>query len=372
MRNTIYNDNKESIPMFKLMTAPKIENKIEIQIPETQTQNYNTGRWTEEEHQKFVDGILKYGNDWKKVQELIQTRSSTQARSHAQKFFLKIKKHIKINDNEKPFNLVNEGSTHKYSQDKFSVKYFSEILSPQNKMFNSTKEAQQLLQEREKLFEILNKFKAYSNSSDSSQISNCDDSLENSTKQKSKKQNKNMNSLLKKQSKKLFNIRKLSTAANSTVNGIYDEQFWSNQKNCDINFISQNETTFPYNELLAEENYKAEETTNNNYDYIMSNFYWKSLEEEKLDKTLLKQEENIIKDNFSLKKEDFDFCLLDDEKETNSQNVNKKDTSVKDPFYIDFFDNKGLNKDFFFKAYDNNFSGLSRCDDENELSILKM
>ena len=45
----------------------------------------------EEEHQKFIDGILEYGNEWKKVQQIIKTRSSTQARSHAQKFFLKLK-----------------------------------------------------------------------------------------------------------------------------------------------------------------------------------------------------------------------------------------------------------------------------------------
>ena len=73
-------------------------------IPETE---YNEGRWTKEEHSKFLKGILEYGNEWKMVQKIIKTRSSTQARSHAQKFFLKIKKIIK---NEKlsinPDNLL--------------------------------------------------------------------------------------------------------------------------------------------------------------------------------------------------------------------------------------------------------------------------
>ena len=54
-----------------------------------------TGRWTEDEHSKFIKGILEYGNDWKMVQKLIKTRSSSQTRSHAQKFFLKINKIIK-------------------------------------------------------------------------------------------------------------------------------------------------------------------------------------------------------------------------------------------------------------------------------------
>ena len=76
---------------------------------------FHSGRWTEEEHQKFIDGILQYGNEWKKVQQIIKTRSSTQARSHAQKFFLRVKKIIKnnggnfnINEKDKIFeNIIN-------------------------------------------------------------------------------------------------------------------------------------------------------------------------------------------------------------------------------------------------------------------------
>lgn len=59
---------------------------------------FNRGRWTTEEHLKFIKGFLEYGNEWKKVQSLIITRSSTQARSHAQKFFLRIKKNINLLD----------------------------------------------------------------------------------------------------------------------------------------------------------------------------------------------------------------------------------------------------------------------------------
>lgn len=52
---------------------------------------YNNGRWSEDEHRRFIEAILKYGNDWKKVQSHIKTRSSTQTRSHSQKFFMKLK-----------------------------------------------------------------------------------------------------------------------------------------------------------------------------------------------------------------------------------------------------------------------------------------
>jgi SHAQKYF class myb-like DNA-binding protein len=54
--------------------------------------NYNCGRWTPEEHQRFIEAIMKFGNEWKQVQKHVGSRSSTQARSHAQKFFVKIKK----------------------------------------------------------------------------------------------------------------------------------------------------------------------------------------------------------------------------------------------------------------------------------------
>ena len=53
---------------------------------------FNTGRWHPEEHQRFIEALLKYGNDWKSVQRYVGSRSSTQARSHAQKFFVKIGK----------------------------------------------------------------------------------------------------------------------------------------------------------------------------------------------------------------------------------------------------------------------------------------
>ena len=63
---------------------------------------FKTGRWTHEEHQKFVEAIFIYGNDWKVVQKHIGTRTSTQARSHAQKFLIRLKKKLQISsENEK-------------------------------------------------------------------------------------------------------------------------------------------------------------------------------------------------------------------------------------------------------------------------------
>jgi hypothetical protein len=65
-------------------------------------QEFNTGRWTDVEHKKFLEAILIYGNEWKKVQKYISTRSSTQARSHAQKFFLRLKKNFRYSEENLP------------------------------------------------------------------------------------------------------------------------------------------------------------------------------------------------------------------------------------------------------------------------------
>lgn len=47
--------------------------------------NYASGRWTEKEHYLFLLAVKDHGRDWKKIEEYVVTRSSTQARSHAQK-----------------------------------------------------------------------------------------------------------------------------------------------------------------------------------------------------------------------------------------------------------------------------------------------
>lgn len=61
--------------------------------PETEEMEGSaSGRWTKEEHRLFIEALKLYGRDWKKVQQHVGTRTTTQARSHAQKYFAKAEK----------------------------------------------------------------------------------------------------------------------------------------------------------------------------------------------------------------------------------------------------------------------------------------
>eukprot|EP00615_Pteridomonas_danica_P001472 CAMPEP_0114337316 /NCGR_PEP_ID=MMETSP0101-20121206/6287_1 /TAXON_ID=38822 ORGANISM="Pteridomonas danica, Strain PT" /NCGR_SAMPLE_ID=MMETSP0101 /ASSEMBLY_ACC=CAM_ASM_000211 /LENGTH=302 /DNA_ID=CAMNT_0001469521 /DNA_START=53 /DNA_END=961 /DNA_ORIENTATION=+ len=66
-----------------------------------------SGRWSTEEHNRFLLGMDLYGKKWTKVAEFVRTRSTVQVRSHAQKHFQKVGKNGPENTNddfeERPF-----------------------------------------------------------------------------------------------------------------------------------------------------------------------------------------------------------------------------------------------------------------------------
>jgi SHAQKYF class myb-like DNA-binding protein len=51
------------------------------------------GRWTCQEHATFLHGMVLHGREWKRVAQDIPTRTPTQVRSHAQKFFQLMERH---------------------------------------------------------------------------------------------------------------------------------------------------------------------------------------------------------------------------------------------------------------------------------------
>ncbi len=58
---------------------------------QTKSAKARNGRWSKAEHQIFLDVIEKYGKNWMKVEEKLKGRNLSQVRSHAQKYFAKLK-----------------------------------------------------------------------------------------------------------------------------------------------------------------------------------------------------------------------------------------------------------------------------------------
>lgn len=54
------------------------------------------GRWNEEEHLLFLKGLEIYGKSWKKISQIVKTRTVVQIRTHAQKYLIKIEKAKKL------------------------------------------------------------------------------------------------------------------------------------------------------------------------------------------------------------------------------------------------------------------------------------
>ena len=72
----------------QLLTNPKNITVIKEYIF-NKMQKFESGRWTKEEHNQFLDGMRQYKTDWNKVATVVPTRSIIQCRSHAQKHFKK-------------------------------------------------------------------------------------------------------------------------------------------------------------------------------------------------------------------------------------------------------------------------------------------
>ena len=44
------------------------------------------GRWTDQEHELFLEALKLYGKDWEEIQAHVGTRDIVNVRAHAQKF----------------------------------------------------------------------------------------------------------------------------------------------------------------------------------------------------------------------------------------------------------------------------------------------
>lgn len=101
------------------------------------------GKWTEEEHQRFLEAIELFGNIWKKVETYIGTRSTAQIRSHAQKHFRRLrsqaiaemKKNNELENNV--FVVVREYRNNTYNTSASSGSLFSGASTPIQTLLSS-------------------------------------------------------------------------------------------------------------------------------------------------------------------------------------------------------------------------------------------
>ena len=71
-----------------------------------QSNDHNNGKWTQEEHERFLHGIEIHGNRWRKVMDCVKTRDCAQIRSHAQKYFRR-QRNLKLQDLRKSGRIKN-------------------------------------------------------------------------------------------------------------------------------------------------------------------------------------------------------------------------------------------------------------------------
>ena len=89
------NNVKNNINEANLYRKKKIKFKIYPSIK--RKAGVNEGRWKLDEHMRFIEGLKNLGNQWRKIKKYVGTRSTNQVRSHAQKYFLKLKTFKDIN-----------------------------------------------------------------------------------------------------------------------------------------------------------------------------------------------------------------------------------------------------------------------------------
>ncbi|MCD7456263.1 hypothetical protein HAX54_031044 [Datura stramonium] len=87
----------------KAPTSLANENALKVRKPYTITKQRE--KWTEEEHQRFLEALKLYGRAWRQIEEYVGSKTAIQIRSHAQKFFAKVARDSG-NDGDESLNAI--------------------------------------------------------------------------------------------------------------------------------------------------------------------------------------------------------------------------------------------------------------------------
>ncbi|CAL0311281.1 unnamed protein product [Lupinus luteus] len=74
------------------MDACSSGEEVVVKIRKPYTITKQRERWSDEEHNRFLEALKLYGRAWQRIEEHIGTKTAVQIRSHAQKFFSKLEK----------------------------------------------------------------------------------------------------------------------------------------------------------------------------------------------------------------------------------------------------------------------------------------
>lgn len=131
-------ESPKTLPLSQSGLVQGKENEIDSVVFPKESSKLRIGTWTDAEHGRFLDAMKIYGNDWPSVVKYIGTRTANQVRSHAQKYYRKLRRKairkIKAEDNgqKKVFVVVQcyrnkafSSKTHKRGEDYSSVNYLN-------------------------------------------------------------------------------------------------------------------------------------------------------------------------------------------------------------------------------------------------------
>ena len=83
-----YEPKKNDLVKKKMFKLRRKQDYSKYEKPNT---NISHGYWAKSDHLKFIEALYLYDCSWKKIQLYIKNRTYGQVRSHAQKYYLKLK-----------------------------------------------------------------------------------------------------------------------------------------------------------------------------------------------------------------------------------------------------------------------------------------